>query len=87
MQNIFCQLDNQSIGGSETTTYKTYLFCPIFFLLAKRQITENAPQRVQGDCNRVNSSTGSARGFYLFYMMEEIVLFDELIISRDTVII
>ena len=58
-----------------------------FLFLTERQITENAAQRVQGDCKPFNSSTGSARVFYMFYIKEEIALFDEHIFSRDTVII
>ena len=57
------------------------------FLSLNDEITENAAQRGQGDCNPLNSSTGSARGFYLFRTREEIFLFDEHINSRDTVII
>ena len=58
-----------------------------FLFLTKRQITENAAQSVQGDCKPFNSSTGSARIFYMFSIKEEFALFDEHIFYRDTVII
>ena len=58
-----------------------------FLFLMKRQITENTAQRLQGGCNPLNYSTGSARVFYMFSIKEKIVLFDEHIFSRDTVII